>query len=78
MSKAAKKFLAIQATSCASKRTIPTGGAAVTIQKTKLGPTNVNYLVYCKENFPKIKLVRARVEDDEEKDLEEKYENEEE
>ena len=59
MSKAAKKFLAIQATSCASKRTIPTGGAAVTIQKTKLGPTNVHYLVYCKKNFPKIKLVRA-------------------
>ena len=71
MSKAAKKYLAILTTSCASERTFSTGGATVTTQrtKTKLDPTNVYYLVYCKENLPKINLVRPRLEDDEEKKL---------
>ena len=44
--------------------------ATVTTQRTKLDPTNVHYLVYCKENLPKIKLVRTRLEDEEEKELE--------
>ena len=30
----------------------------------------VHYLVYCKENLPKIKLNRPRLEDDEERDME--------
>ena len=76
LSKAAKKYLAIQATSCASERTFSTGGATVSNKRTKLDPTNVHYLVYCKENMDKVKLVRPRVEDDEEKDLEEQFENE--
>ena len=76
-SKAAKKCLATQAASCASERTFSTGGANLTTQRTKLDPTNVHYLVYCKENLPKIKLARTRVEDEEENNFEEQ-ENEEE
>ena len=55
-------YLAIQAASCASEMTLSTGGATVTTQRTKLNPANVNYLVYCKQNLPKIKLVRPRLE----------------
>ena len=69
--------LAIQAATCASERTFSTGGATVTSQRTKLKPTTVHCLVYCKENLPKINLVRPRLEDDEEKDLEEQFQNEE-
>ena len=75
MSKAAKKYLAIQATSCASERTFSTRGATVTTQRNKLDPTNAHYFVYCKENLPTIKLVRPRLEDEEEK---EQYQNEDE
>ena len=71
MSNAARKDLAIQATSCASERTFSTGGATVTTQRTKLDPTNVPYLVYCKGNLPKIKLVGPRLEDEEEREMEE-------
>ena len=71
MSKAAKKYLAVQATPFASERTFSTSGATVITQRTKSDPTNIHYLVYCKENLPKIKIVRTRVEDEEEKDLEE-------
>ena len=78
LSKAAKKYLAIQATSCASERTFSTGGATFSCKRTKLDPTNVHYLVYCKENLLKIKLTRPRLEDDEERDLEEQYQQEEE
>ena len=77
LSKAAKKYLAIQATSCESERTFSTGGATVSCKRTKLDPTNVHYLVYCKENLPKIKLTRPRLEDDEERDLEEQCQQEE-
>ena len=70
LSTAAKKYLSIQATSCASERTFSTGGATVSCKRTKLDPTNVHYLVYCKENLPKIKLNRPRLEDDEERDME--------
>ena len=66
LSEAEKKYLAIQAMSCASERTFSTGGATVSSKKTKLDPTNVHYLVYSKENLPKIKLVRPRLEDNEE------------
>ena len=78
LSKAAKKYLAILATSCASKRKISTSGATVSCKRTKLDPINVHYLVYCKENLAKIKLTRPRLEDDEERDLEEQYQQEEE
>ena len=78
LSKAAKKYLAIQATSCASEKTFSTGGATVICKRTKLDPTNVHYLVYWEEKFPKIKLTRPRLEDDEERDLEEQYQQEEE
>ena len=54
-----------------------TGGANVTTPRTIFDPTNVHYLVYCKENLPKIKLVRPRLEDEEEREMEEKYQNEE-
>ena len=78
LSKAAKKYLAIQATACASERTFSTGGATVSCKRTKLDPTNVHYLVYCKENLPKIKLTRPRLENDEARDLEEQFQQEEE
>ena len=79
LSKAAKKYLAIQATSCASERpSLLVEPPTVSCKRTKLDPTNVHYLVYCKENLPKIKLTRPRLEDDEERDLEEQCQQEEE
>ena len=77
ISKAAKKYLAIQATSCASERTFSTGESTVITQRTKIGSNNVHYIVYCKENLPKIKLVRPRLDDEEKKEMEEQYVNEE-
>ena len=71
--KTAKNYLAILAMSCASERTFSTGGTTVTTQRTKLDPTKVHYLVYCKE----IKLARPRLEDDEEKEMEEHFHNKE-
>ena len=53
------------------------GGATVTTQRTKFDPTNVHYLMYCKEKLPKIKLVRPRLEDEQEREMEEQYKNEE-
>ena len=47
-------------------------------QRTKLDPTNVHYIMYCKENLPKIKLVRPRLEDEEEREMEEQFQNEDE
>ena len=79
MSKADNNYLEIQATSCASKRTSSTGGSTVITQRTKLDPTNVHYLEYCKENLlPKLKLARPRLEDEEEKEFEEQYQDEDE
>ena len=48
----------------------------MTTQRTKLDPTNVHYLVYCKENLLKIKLVRPRLEMDEAEYQEEEEEEE--
>ena len=73
--KICQNYLVIQATSCASERTFSSGGATLTTQKTKLDPTNVYYLVYCKENLPKIKLVRPRLDDEEEREMEEQFQN---
>ena len=56
---------------------MPTGGATVTTHRTKLDPTYVNYLFYCKDKLPKLKLVRPSLEDDEEREMEEKFQNEE-
>ena len=50
----------------------------VSCKRTKLDPTNVHYLAYYKENLPKIKLTRPRLENDEERGLEEQCQQEEE
>ena len=71
LAKCARKYLAVQATSCPSERTFSTGGNTVTYNRTKLDPTNVHMLVYCKDNLPKIQIQKLVLEDEEEKDLEE-------
>lgn len=76
LAKCAKKYLAVQATSCSSERTFSTGGQTVTWSRTKLDPTNVHMLVYCKDNLPIVNIQKLRLEDNEEKDLEEECEAE--
>ena len=76
LAKCAKKYLAVQATSCSSERTFSTGGNTVTCSRTKLDPTNVHMLVYCKDNLTKITLQKLKLEDDEEKATEEEEEAE--
>ena len=71
LAKCARKYLACQATSCSSERTFSTGGNTVSYKRTKLDPTNVHMLVYCKDNLPKIQIQKLVLEDNEEKDLEE-------
>ena len=68
--------MAVQATSCSSERTFSTGGQTVTWSRTKLDPTNVHMLVYCKDNLPIVNIRKLRLEDNEEKDLEEECEAE--
>ena len=70
LSKGVKKYLSIQATSCASERIFSIGGATDSCKRSKLDPTNVHYLVYCKENMPKVKFNRQMLEDDEERVME--------
>ena len=62
MSKAAKKYLAIQATSCASERTFSTGGATVTTQRTKLDPTSDCLLVLSDKSIMYIVVVTVYVD----------------
>ena len=76
LAKCAKKYLAVQATSCSSERTFSTGGNTVTCSRTKLDPTNVHMLVYCKDNLPKINLQKLKLEDEDEKAAEEEQEAE--
>ena len=48
----------------------------MTWSRTKLDPTNVHMLVYCKDNLPIVNIQKLRLEDNEEKDLEEECEAE--
>ena len=56
MSNLAKKYLAVQATSCSSERTFSTGGRTVTNTRTRLATTNVHMIVYVNENMDKVQL----------------------
>ena len=51
LAQAAKKYLAVQATSCAVERTFSTSGNTVTSKRTLLLSKNVEMLVYVKENL---------------------------
>jgi hypothetical protein len=77
MSKAAKKILCIQPTSCSSERTFSTGGKTVTQYRTKLDSENVHMIVYCKENMPKLTIKKWKFTDPEEEDAEEEMDLEE-
>ena len=48
----------------------------MTWSRTKLDPTNVHMLVYCKDNLPIVNIQKLRLEDNEENDLEEECEAE--
>ena len=71
LSRAAKKYLCIQPTSCSSERTFSTGGKTVSSVRTKLDTENVHMLVYCKENMSKLKITKWKYTDVEEEDAEE-------
>jgi hypothetical protein len=71
LAKAAKKYLCIQASSASSERVFSAGGGIVSHKRTKLDPTNVNMLVYCKENLPKVKIFKWTCQDEEEENEEE-------
>ena len=77
LAKLAKKYLAVQATSCSSERTFSTGGRTVTNSRTRLNTTNVNMMVYCKENMDKVKLRRLQIKtpEEEEEEAEKEAEN---
>ena len=47
------------------------GGQTVTWSRTNLDPTNVHMLVYYKDNLPLVNIPKLRLEDNEEKELEE-------
>jgi hypothetical protein len=47
------------------------GGGIVSHKRTKLDPTNVNMLVYCKENLPQVKIFKWTCQDEEEENEEE-------
>ena len=64
--KAAKKYLAVQATSCAVERTFSTSGNTVTSRRTLLMTKNVEMLVYCKENIPKVPMTGLILSNDKE------------
>ena len=55
MANLAKKYLAVQATSCSSERTFSTGGRTVTNTRTRLATCNVHMIVYVKENMDKLR-----------------------
>ena len=73
--KCAKKYLAVQATSCYSETTFSTGGNTVTCSRTKLDPTNVHMLVYCKDKLTKINIQKDKDEDEKAAELEEEAES---
>ena len=56
LTKGVNKYLAVQATSCSSERTFSTWGSTVTCSRTKLDPTNVHLLVYCKDKLGKVHI----------------------
>ena len=67
-----KKYLAIQATSCASERTFSTGSNTVMCRRTKLDPENVHMIVFCKGNLKQMKFklagsIHQREEEEKEK-----------
>ena len=66
LSKAAKKYLAVQATSCAVERTFSTSGNTVTTRRTLLMSKNVEMLVYCKEDIPKVPMTGLILKNDQE------------
>ena len=72
----AKKYLAVQATSCSSERTFSTGGRTVSMTRTRLSPTNVYMMVYVKENLAKVNLRQFQTSNEEEKQAEEDAEQE--
>jgi hypothetical protein len=43
----------------------------VSAKRTRLDPENVHYLVYCKENLPKVKIFKWKYSDPEEEQAEE-------
>ena len=57
--------------SASSERVFSTGGATVSAKRTRLDPENVHYLVYCKENLPKVKIFKWKYSDTEEEEAEE-------
>ena len=73
LARAAKKYLAVQATSCAVERTFSSSGNVVTSRRTLLVTRNVEMIVYIKENLPKIdlKFNKMEVESPTERDDEE-------
>jgi len=58
LARAAKKYLCIQASSASSERVFSATGSIVSHKRTKLDPMNVNMLVYCKDNLPKVKIFK--------------------
>ena len=74
MANLAKKYLAVQATSCSSERTFSTGGRTVTNTRTRLSTSNVHMIVYVKENIDKVQLKNFKSNTEEEKTAEEEAE----
>ena len=70
LSRAVRKYFAVQATSCSSERTFSKAGKTVTAARTCLSTVNVNMIIYVKENLPKIKLGPLILADKEELDAE--------
>jgi len=56
LSKVAKKYLAVQATSVASERVFSTAGDVVTSQRACLSGEHVDTLIFLKMNLPKINI----------------------
>ena len=71
MANLAKKYLAIQATSCSSEKAFSTGGRTVPATRTRLKTTNVRMLVHVKENMDKVQLKNFKTNTAEEKNAEE-------
>ena len=75
LSRAVRKYLAIQATSCASERAFSKGGQTVTTSRMNLSSTNVHMLVYVKSNIKKVKLSGLQLEDAQEKLMEDEQQH---
>ena len=70
--------MSLQPTSCSSERLFSTGGKTVTNYRTKLDSENVQMIVYCKENMPKLTINKWKFSDPEEEEAEEEMDMEEE